>query len=69
MQNLIPVCLFEESVDKTQTWHRFGGLTDDWAQEPGCPCVVGTSQVLSKLFREIIMHTAIGLPDLCLHLF
>lgn len=25
MQNLIPLCLFEESVDKSQAWRRFGG--------------------------------------------
>lgn len=60
MQNLIPLCLFEESVDKTQVWHRFGGLSDEWARDPGYPCAVCTSQLCSRLFREVIMHTAAG---------
>lgn len=69
MQNLIPLCLFEESVDKSQAWHRFGRLSDDLAQEPGSCCVVCGSQIPSRIFKEVIMHTATELPDLCLQLF
>lgn len=68
MQNLLRLWLFKESVDKIQAWHRFGGLSDNLAWKPGCTCAVCISQVFSRLFRDVIMHTEAGQPDLCLQL-